>query len=82
MDFLKLFFKLYFPLFSKIFFNFKNLEKSCWEGNWFNITFNFTKLILIHYLLKNLKIFLFVPFIKKYIFNYKKFLQESHEKFH
>jgi len=27
MDFLKLFFKLYFTLFSKIFFNFKNLEK-------------------------------------------------------
>ena len=26
-DFLKFFFKLYFHLFSKIFFNFKNLEK-------------------------------------------------------
>ena len=49
------------------------MKKSYWEGNWFNTTFNFTKLFLIHHLLKNLKKFIFVPFIKKYIFNYKKF---------
>ena len=81
MDFLNIFFKHYFPIFSKIVFNFKNSEKILLGENWFNITFNFTKLILILHLLKNFKKFLIVPFIKKYIFNYYKFLQDSHEKF-